>query len=181
MRRFYMTYALLAVLSAAFTLGWTTEGPPVGDTTTVTRGDVVYVDEGSTIQIYRVDGEEFELAMSIETDQSTAHDTRRTRRKRDRDHSFTCSCTQTHDHDRHHHHDPCDPCHNAVFVVSGSTLTYVYERSTVVSLDISTPDSPREVSRVDVGWDVESIELVDGAVILVGSQERQALDTIENR
>lgn len=184
MRRTHLTSALLFLLSSVFMLGWTTEESPTGDTTTITRGDVIYADEGSTIRIFQANGRTWELVESFATDQASTHDdTRDSRRRRHRHSSFTCSCTHTHDPDDRHHYDPydpCDPCH-AVFAASDDQLAYVYERTTVVVVDISTPVQPREVSRVDVGWEVEAIEVVDGAFVLVGDQERKRLDAMEVR
>jgi hypothetical protein len=184
MRRFNLTYVLLTAISATFALGWTTQDPPTGDTTTVIRGDVIYADEGTTIQVYRAGSDGYELVRSIETDQAATHDVRDSRRRRHHDHSFSCTCTHTHDHGHRHPYepyDPCDPCYEAVFAASGDELAYVYERTTVVILDVSTPDDPLEASRVDVGWEIEAIDVIDGSFVVVGSQGRRSLEVIAAR
>ncbi|MEE9271157.1 MAG: hypothetical protein V3V49_12955 [Candidatus Krumholzibacteria bacterium] len=171
MQRLTPTHGLLVLLTAALAVGWTVEQRPTGDTVTVTRGDVIYADRGSSIHVYRQNDQSYDLVTSIETEPRATHDDHHHDGRHEHGGTFSCSYNHVHDHRDHHHYDD-DPYHGsaAQFVVTGSTLIYVYDGTTVVTLDISRPDQPSEVARMDVGWKIESITAVDNAVIISGDR-----------
>lgn len=180
MRRFTPKHGLLILLAAAFSLGWTTEERPVGDTQTVTRGDVTIADEASTIHVYRENDGTFERVESFETNPQATHE----RRRRDRKHrhgTFACSCSHVHRHDDYHDdccYDDCcyDDCCRADWVVTGSFMVYVQDRSVVVVVDIEVPDEPVELSRTNMGWTIESIAVGDDVVIIEGGEATMQFD-----
>jgi hypothetical protein len=176
MRRFAPKQILFVLVTAAFALGWTTTDPPAGDTRTITTGDLVYADQAGTIAVYRAADDEYELVASIETEQAATHDDRDHHRRKHKRGVFSCSCEHVDDHGDHRHDHGVEVI-VVEYAVDGSTLAYVDGTSTLVTVDMSRPDEPRETSRKNIGWPIESVDFAQGELVIAGNGGRYALDT----
>lgn len=145
---------------------------PLWDNTgNAARGDVLYANEGLSLRAYRISGETYELVDEIEREPQWVDNVFVEPRSR----GFGCQCA---DDDAVTSPSPQSAGSSyATFAVVDEYLYYL-DYGELVTVSIADPEEMKEVSRLAVGWDIETLHPTEDYLFIGGSRGMYIFDRL---
>lgn len=143
---------------------------------TAVRGDIVYANDESRLLVIRVTDDAYEVIKEIETSQPYVDggplwgDV-----IVERDNGFGCDCNNPYDAARVAAPASGTGSSYATFTVIDNYLYYL-DYTSIVTMDISTPEDPKELSRTRIGWQIETLYPSKKLLFVGGSRGMYVFD-----
>ena len=151
-----------------------------GNRGTAVRGNIVYANDYRRLLVIRVEGDTYEVVKEIESTYEHEHppvmmDTV--------DRGYGCSCPLGAQDDFATAPQPSGGSGGtgssfATFAVIDDYLYYL-DYTDIVTMDISTPEDPQELSRRRIGWDIETLFPTDALLFVGGARGMYIFDRSE--
>jgi len=146
-----------------------------GNYGTAVKDDILYASKGTSLVVYRRSGDTFTFLTELETEYDYAWNEGGGMAEEE-SYFFACSCGST---------DLVSPAplsdsqgsSYATFAVIGDYL-YRVDYSTLVVYDIAVPDEPKELTRKNFGWAIETIYPTEAFLFVGGTQGMFIFDRV---
>jgi hypothetical protein len=151
--------------------------PLSGNRGTAVKGDILYANDRGRLLVIRIKENTYEIIKEIETSYPSYDDKPLwfegplDVRKR----GFGCVCDNLDQGALAPSSSGGTGSSYATFAVIEDFLYYI-DYTSIVTLDISKPEDPRELSRVNIGWDVETIYPADNLLFIGGTRGMYIFD-----
>ena len=150
--------------------------PLSGNRGVAVKGDVVYANDRNHLLVIRLSGDTYEVVNEIELVETRPIDFEGWNEGRiGRDNAFGCDCDRAQDAQPAAAPSPALGSSYATFAVIGNYL-YLIDYTSLVTLDISTPEEPEELSRTPIGWEIETLHPTDAMLFIGGTRGMYVLD-----
>ncbi|NIO29820.1 MAG: hypothetical protein GTO29_14845 [Candidatus Latescibacteria bacterium] len=142
--------------------------PLSGNRGTAVRGDILYANDWESLLAIRVEGDSYEVVKVIQRGGPFCGGM-----PEDHDRGWGCAC----DRSLHAILSPNGSVGSsyATFAVIDSFLYYL-EYSSIVTMDISKPDDPIDLSRRGIGWEVETLYPTEDYLFVGGTRGMYIFD-----
>jgi hypothetical protein len=151
--------------------------PLVGNRGTAVKGDIIYANERDRLLVIRIEGNTYEVVKEIEPTypsgggeipwlEGPLHRQNR---------GFGCNCINSTDLGARSSSSPSTGSSYATFAVIDDFLYYL-DYTSIVTLDITEPENPKELSRTRIGWTVETIYPTNDFLFIGGTRGMYVFD-----
>jgi hypothetical protein len=150
--------------------------PLAGNRGTAVKGDIVYANDYQRLLVIRIAGETYEVVKEIKpTYEWDDRGLGGYKGSVPRDNGFGCVCLNSGSVEPVATQSAGVGSSYATFAVIDDYLYYL-DYTSIVTMDISKPSDPKEVSRTSVGWDIETIYPTDNLLFVGGTRGMYVFD-----